>query len=245
MIVLGIETSGLEGSVALVDHERLLEVRHLNQVGRRHAQALVFEIGELLKSHGIQPAEVRLVAVSKGPGSFTGLRVGMVCAKTFAYATGSQFASVDTFAAIATNAPDEIRRLRVIEDAQRDEFFVGEYHREGSSRWQQVAPIQIISSPNLLALQSDSDLMIGPGLKKLALGGARLRSLDDPEVHRPRAAVIAKLGLDQITQGIGQPPTPDTDFWRAVPFYLRLSAAEEKRELLATQGQPTSETTAG
>ena len=243
MIVLGIETSGLEGSVALVDHERLLEVRHLNQAGRRHAQALVFEIGELLKSHGIQPAKVSLVAVSKGPGSFTGLRVGMVCAKTFAYATGSQFASVDTFAAIATNVPDEIRRLRVIEDAQRDEFFVGEYYREGSSHWQQVAPIQIISSPLLLALQSDSDLVIGPGLKKLALGGARLRSLADPEVHRPRAAVIAMLGIDQITRGIGQPASPDTDFWRAVPFYLRLSAAEEKRELLATQGRPTGDST--
>ena len=245
MIVLGIETSGLEGSVALVDHERLLEVRHLNQAGRRHAQALVFEIGELLKSHGIQPAKVSLVAVSKGPGSFTGLRVGMVCAKTFAYATGSQFASVDTFAAIATNAPDEYLRLRVIEDAQRDEFFVGEYHREGSPRWQQVAPIQIISNPDLLALQSDSDLVIGPGLKKLVLGGARVRSLDDPDVHRPRAAIIAKLGLDQITQGIGQSPSQDTDFWRAGPFYLRLSAAEEKRELLAKQGLPTNETTAG
>ena len=97
----------------------------------RHAQTLVQQIGELLRTHGLKPHDVQLLAVSKGPGSFTGLRVGMVCAKTFVYATGCRFIAVDTFAAIAENcASADVTRLFVIEeDAQRDDLFVGEYHR--------------------------------------------------------------------------------------------------------------------
>lgn len=137
MYVLGIETSGLEGSIALLrDHECLGEL-WLNQHGRRHAQSLVFEIGELLQQHGLKPPDVDLVSVSRGPGSFTGLRVGMVCAKTFAYATGSRFISIDTFMAIANNVPSTINRVHVIEDAQREDLFAAEYvrvHRENGSR---------------------------------------------------------------------------------------------------------------
>ena len=106
MLVLGIDTSGLEGSVALVRDGNCLAETSLNQLGRRHAQSLILEIGTLLEKHECTPRDVDVVAVSRGPGSFTGLRVGMVCAKTFAYATGCKFIAVDTFAAIAENVSE-------------------------------------------------------------------------------------------------------------------------------------------
>ncbi len=228
MLVLGIETSGLEGSVAIVRDEVCLAEKRLNQVGRRHAQALVLEIGELLKAYSLTPRDVNLVAVSRGPGSFTGLRVGMVCAKTFAYATGCRFIAVDTFAAIAENAPGDITRLFVIEDAQRDDLFVGEYARNSLHQWSQVSPIQIISRDVFLQSRRDMAIVTGPGVAKVEAETGLDHWLQDPGIRQPRALTIASLGRlhEQSTGDVAL--TRETDFWRASPFYLRLSAAEEK-----------------
>jgi tRNA threonylcarbamoyladenosine biosynthesis protein TsaB len=232
MILLGIETSGFEGSVALVRDQSCLGEQRLNQVGRRHAQSLVLEIGQLLRSHGMTPQDVEAVAVSHGPGSFTGLRVGMVCAKTFAYATGCKFIAVDTFAAIAENAPADVTRLFVIEDAQRDDLFVGAFSRDESRHWKQVSPIQIVSRVDFLRDRTESDVVTGPGLKKLDPAEARPKWLSATEICSPRASVIAELGRMKLNSMGSEPLSSDTDFWLASPFYLRLSAAEEKRAAL-------------
>lgn len=229
MLVLGIETSGLDGSVAIVRDQDCLGEKNLNQVGRRHAQALVLEIGELLRAHSLTPRDIDLVAVSRGPGSFTGLRVGMVCAKTFAYATGCRFVAVDTFAAIAENAPVEVTRLFVVEDAQRDDLFVGEYVRNPRQQWKQVSPIQIVSTDDFLKTCCDLSIVAGPGLAKLDLENLSEDWRQDPKIHRPSASIIAALGRFLASSTEGDPLTEENDFWRASPFYLRLSAAEEKR----------------
>ena len=224
MLVLGIETSGLEGSVALARDESCLGKRQLNQVGRRHAQSLVLEIQELLSEHALRPR-----AVSRGPGSFTGLRVGMVCAKTFAYATGCRFIAVDTFAVIAENVPTDVRRLFVIEDAQREDLFAGEYARDESHHWKQTSPIQIISAEEFLRTRSVTDIVTGPGVNKRGLIVLSSNWIKDPVVIRPQASVVAMLGWRNSAQRTEEDSSRDTDFWRASPFYLRLSAAEEKR----------------
>ncbi len=229
MLVLGIETSGLEGSVAIVRDEICLGKKNLNQVGRRHAQALVLEIGELLRAHSLTPRDVELVAVSRGPGSFTGLRVGMVCAKTFAYATGCRFIAVDTFAAIAENAPADLTRLFVIEDAQRDDLFVGEYARSPLQQWKQVPPVRIVSTDNFLQSRSDMAIVTGPGVAKFETETLSENWLQDPKIWRPRASTIASLGRLHEQSTYDKPASEECDFWRASPFYLRLSAAEEKR----------------
>ncbi len=229
MLVLGIETSGLEGSVAILRDENCLGEKRLNQIGRRHAQALVLEIGELLRVHSLTPGDIDLVAVSRGPGSFTGLRVGMVCAKTFAYATGCRFIAVDTFAAIAQNAPAELTRVFVIEDAQRDDLFVGEYARNPHQEWEQVSPIRIVSADEFLRSRSDLGVVMGPGLAKLETETLPDHWLKDPHIRQPRASMIASLGRLQNQSTVGEPLAEENDFWRASPFYLRMSAAEEKR----------------
>lgn len=111
MITLGIETSGRAGTIALVEGGTVVAERSLTASGRRHARTLVPELGELLRKTGHTPTEVDVVAVSIGPGSFTGLRVGVVCAKTFAYATGCRIIGIDTFLAVAAgmSAPQTSR----------------------------------------------------------------------------------------------------------------------------------------
>jgi tRNA threonylcarbamoyladenosine biosynthesis protein TsaB len=238
MLVLGIETSGLEGSVAIVRDNDCLGEKRLNQIGRRHAQALVLEIGQLLNAHSLTPRDVDLVAVSRGPGSFTGLRVGMVCAKTFAYATGCRFISVDTFAAIAENAPADVTRVFVIEDAQRDDLFVGEYARNPDQAWEQVSPIRIVSADEFLQSCSDMADVMGPGVAKFETETLPNHWLKDPHIRQPSASMIASLGRLREPSTAGEPFAEENDFWRASPFYLRMSAAEEKRASMMQAENP-------
>ena len=230
MFVVGLETSGFVGSVALLCEGQLLEQCSLGEAGRRHAQSLVLELHDLLRSHGAMPRDVKAIAVSKGPGSFTGLRVGLVCAKTFAYATGCQFVAVDTLEAIADNCPLEVRDVWVVENAQRGDFFVGRYVRdETGSSWRQSSPIQTVAAEEWLAARTADETITGPGLAHAELQAVRARLLTDETVSRPRASAIARLGQRRLLARDAASPPDDFDFWKAVPFYIRPSAAEEQR----------------
>jgi len=240
MFVVGLETSGLVGSVALLREGELLAERSLGEAGRRHAQSLVLELHELLQSHGAKPREVKAIAVSKGPGSFTGLRVGLVCAKTFAYATGCQFVAVDTLEAIADNCPLTVRDVWIVENAQRGDFFVGRYERDEAGIWSQAGPIQTVAAEEWLAARSADETITGPGLAHGVLQSVRARLLTDEAVARPRAAAIARLGQRRLLACNAASHPEDFDFWKAVPFYIRSSAAEELRakrsEISSTSG---------
>lgn len=241
MIVIGLETSGLVGSVALLRDGELLAERSLGEAGRRHAQSLVLELHDLLQSHGAKPHDVQVIAVSKGPGSFTGLRVGLVCAKTFAYATGCQFVAVDTFEALADNCPLEVRDVWIVENAQRGDFFVGRYARDEAGRLRQAGPIQTVVAEGWLAARMADETITGPGLAHADLQSVRARLLTDEAFARPRAGAIAKLGQHRLLDRDATSPPDDFDFWKAVPFYIRPSAAEEQRAKRSeASGEPNS-----
>lgn len=224
MLTLAIETSGRAGDVALLREGACLEQRGLQQAGRRHAQTLVAEIDELLRTHGAAPQDVSLVAVSIGPGSFTGLRVGVVCAKTFAWATEAALVAVDTFACIAENAPGDVEQLSVIGDAQRGDLYLGEYTRDGSGAFARAGPIRIIPAEDWCRSRSAADVVTGPGVEPYSdLLEGRCRLLP-AEFREPRAATVARLGERMLAANDMADP------FALEPFYLRKSAAEEKWE---------------
>jgi tRNA threonylcarbamoyladenosine biosynthesis protein TsaB len=103
MRILAIETTDKTGSVAAMADDNLLADLMLDRT-QRSAQSLAPAISRLLKQVGWLPADVQLVAVSIGPGSFTGLRVGVTAAKVFAYAVGAEVLGVNTLEAVAANA---------------------------------------------------------------------------------------------------------------------------------------------
>ena len=86
MLILAFETSAKAGSVALMDESRLLGESYQN-TGLTHSQTLLQMAQDLLKQLGKQPSDVTAVAVAAGPGSFTGVRIGVAAAKGFAWAT--------------------------------------------------------------------------------------------------------------------------------------------------------------
>lgn len=228
-VTLGIETSGLAGLVALRRDGQLLEERELEHTRRRHAQTLIQELQTLLQNHSVAPWDVDLVGVSHGPGSFTGLRVGIVVAKTFAYATGCRLAAVDTFAAIAEAADDSVTSLSVVSDAQREQLFVGEFIRDPQSDLlKRPTEISIIDANTWCTDLRDRGpagfAIAGPVLSRLQDAiHPDVRQLDE-SAWQPRAAAVAAITERLATSG------QFADAFDLEPFYLRKSSAEEKRD---------------
>ena len=224
MCILGIETSGFTGSIALQRDDGSVFTRTLSKEGRRHAQSLLLEIEGLFQDQQLSPRDCSAVAVSWGPGSFTGLRVGIVCAKTWAFATEGQVALVDTFLAIAENSPADVNEVYVLADAQRGDFFVGQYKRDTASVFQRIGEIQIIPADAWIAERTSQEIVSGPGAEKRRETLAEQCLVLEPEYCHPQAEKGVQLGSQQLAAG------QLNDIWSLEPFYLRQSAAEEKWE---------------
>lgn len=227
MLLLGIETSNQSGSLALLQEGQLLSARELPAAGRRHARMLLPEIQDMLRQLSILPKQLECIAVSIGPGSFTGLRVGVVCGKTLAYAVQCPLVAVDTHLAIASRLPDEVQEASILDDALRGEIFVGEYRRS-TNGWQRIGAPRLISAVTWVSEQTRGSICVGPGLKQHGeLAAERLHLLGE-EYWYPTAQAIAELGARQTADGV------TADIWSLEPHYIRRSYAEEKAG--ATQG---------
>lgn len=227
MLTLAIETSGWEGSIALRRDGTLVAERPLSRTGRRHARTLVSELRELLSSAGVTSRDVELVAVSVGPGSFTGLRVGVVCAKTFAYATRCRIIDVDTFETIAAGSPADVERVLVLADAQRGDLYVGRYARSGTGEvWRREGQIEVQRAEDFIAGLPGDAVVTGPGGGRWSAALQERARVLPAESGTPRAAVVAAIGERRALAG------ETADLWRLEPVYLRKSGAEEKLESL-------------
>jgi tRNA threonylcarbamoyladenosine biosynthesis protein TsaB len=218
--LLLIETSGRAGFVALALGGELRGVRWLNEA-RRQARDLAPAAAGLLGEQGWRPGDLSAVVVGRGPGSYTGLRVGIMSAKTLAYATGCALVAVDTFAVVAAQAPEDVARLDVLADAQQDKVYVQPL-AHGPEGWAALAPLAIRPFPEWLASRDQAAAVTGPGLLRWGErlpGGVRLIE----EARRePTPEGLLRLGLARYEAG-GR-----DDLWSVEPLYLRPSSAEEQ-----------------
>jgi len=224
LLILAVDTSGFEGSIAVSDDRRILDERSLVAEGRRHAQTLVLQVDGVLKSLQLAPQDIDAVAVSIGPGSFTGLRVGVVFAKTFAWANAASLVAVDTLRAVAQQTVDSIKNVAVISDAQRNEVFVNEYKWDAvSESFLAVGEVRIEAIESVVEQTVARGLHVtGPGLLKFAGRFPESSSLADPSLWNPGAAAVAQLGSLLLTDNtLADPNTLE-------PLYIRRSYAEEK-----------------
>ncbi len=195
-------------------------VRRLDEI-RRHARDLAPAIAELSAEQGWRPREIQAVIVSRGPGSYTGLRVGLMSAKTFAYAAGCTLIAVDTFAALALQAPSSVGRVDVLADAQQDKVYVQSFARP-SHDWQPTSELAIRRVADWLASRDPSAWATGPGLLKWGPHlPAEVPRLDE-SLWEPQPASLLRLGLARYRAGERDDP------WSLEPIYLRPSSAEEQ-----------------
>lgn len=225
MRILAIETSGRIGSVALIEVEgdaTIVAAERRTPEGERTARSLLPTIQELLREQQWRPADVNLVCVTTGPGSFTGLRIGVVTAKTFAYATSARLVGVHTLAAIAAGVKTRgAAGLWTVLDAQRQELFVACF--DGRDLVDQtVPPTEILSIPAWIERLTPGDVVSGPPLAKWREQLPDGIVVAEQSCWEPSAAIVGSLGAEILKRDGGVNPL------ELVPHYYRKSAAEEK-----------------
>jgi tRNA threonylcarbamoyladenosine biosynthesis protein TsaB len=218
--LLVLETSGRVGEVAVALGAEVRARRRLDEA-RRHARDLAPVVAELLAGQGWQARDLHGVIVSRGPGSYTGLRVGVMSAKALAYATGCALLGVETFAAVALRAPEGVERLDVLGDAQQDKVYAQPFGR-AEGRWVARAELAVRPFAEWLAGREPGAWVTGPGLTRwqahLPAEVPRLQ----PALRAPAVEGLLELGLARYRAG-------QRDDWRALePAYLRASSAEEQ-----------------
>jgi tRNA threonylcarbamoyladenosine biosynthesis protein TsaB len=219
--ILLLETSGRSGQVGLAEGNRLLAARTLDEA-RRHARDLAPAVVALLDQQGWRPSDVRGVIVDRGPGSYTGLRVGLMSAKAFAYAIGCPVVAVTSFAAIAHQYDGESARLDVIADAQQGMIYVQSFQRAADAVFAPMNDMTIGALTDWLTTLRPGAAVSGPGLR---LYGQRMPAgveIANPDQWEPRVASLLTLGLDRLVS------ERTDDVWSLEPLYLRPSSAEEK-----------------
>lgn len=222
MRILALETTERIASVAALQNGCLL-AQQATPPEQRSAQALAPAIQSLLEQVSWQPGDVQLVAVPVGPGSFTGLRVGVTTAKTFAYAVQAEVLGVNTLEVIAQLAPAEIGQLEAVMDAQRQQLFVGRFARDDSGHFQWRETTHIIGEADWLARLAASPIAVtGPALRKLGTRVPEKISVVDSARWAPTAAAVGQLAWRKYEAG------ERDDLWKLAPQYFRASAAEEK-----------------
>lgn len=224
MNLIAVETSGREGTIALLRSGADPITCRLGSDGKRHAQTLVSDADGLLREYGLEPKDTSCVAVSLGPGSFTGLRVGIVFAKTFGWLNKCPVVAVPTLKAVANAIPlNAAGHICVVSDAQRGEVFVAEYRRDGNLI-HPVAEVTIATLEATRARLTPETTLTGPALVKYEDELAGYCMVAPREIWAPSAHHIALLG--QVAFETGDIADP----WKLEPYYLRRSAAEEKRD---------------
>ena len=220
--ILIFETSGKFGQVALARGVTILGSRRLEEA-RRHARDLAPAVAGLLVEATWKPQDLDAVVVSRGPGSYTGLRVGIMSAKTLAFATGCALIAPDTFAAIAQQAPAEAVTLDVLADAQQDNVYVQRFARtETGSAWDAVSPLRIQRISDWLTQSAAPAWITGPGVRVLGERRPTGTCSTPAESWDPQPQSLLDIGLTQFLAG------KRDDLWTLEPLYLRPSAAEEK-----------------
>jgi len=220
--LLILETSSAVGQVALAEGQHLLGVRRL-EASRRHARDLAPAVAELLAGRGWKPQALHAVIISRGPGSYTGLRVGLMSAKTLAYATGCALLAIDTFPAIAFQAPEEASCLDVIADAQQDKVYVQRFERQAAGEaLATVSSLAIQQFDAWLEMLPEGSWVSGPGLRDQERRLPPAVQVVSPAHWDPQPGSLLELGLARYALG------ERDNLWTVEPLYLRPSAAEEQ-----------------
>jgi tRNA threonylcarbamoyladenosine biosynthesis protein TsaB len=203
MLFLSADTSGRQGSIALARGEaagncQVIEVAPL--AGGTFSAQLVPHIAALLSKHGFTKADIEAFAVASGPGSFTGLRVGLAAIKGLAEILLKPIATVSLLEAVAVGAGMPGKILAIL-DAGRSEVYAGEYEVTVESA--QVVSERLVKREDLLAqmLRPDaaqarlatSDKSLAEAAQSLGLSVSMVEPID--------AGTIARLGWRKIRQG--------------------------------------------
>ena len=223
MRILAIESATLAGGAALLDGERLVGETTLS-IALTHSERMMAVVDRLLVDCGWSPKDLEGLAVSIGPGSFTGLRVGVATVKGLALALDLPVAPVPTLDALAATLPFAAAPVCPLLDARKGEVYCSLYRWQGevmTREWDYLA----LSPEAAAARLRGPVIVLGDGVAACRPYLARLGDavMEAPPARRqPAPGVVAHLGHALLAAGKGM------DAEALTPFYLRPSEAELK-----------------
>ena len=224
MPILAIDTATLVSSVALATVDNLLAEITL-QTKKTHSELLMPHIAKLMNMAQVAKSDLKGVAVSIGPGSFTGLRIGLSTAKTLAYALHIPVVGVPTLAAMAYGCPVPGVILAPMLDAQKGNVYQAlfEWHQGELKEIQPAIVTEVTAALESLSQQERPVIVMGESAvmyrDKIEQIGKNL-ILAAPHVVIQRASSVAGLGYKLIKQGVRH------DVMGLEPLYIRRSEAE-------------------
>lgn len=225
MNLLAIETATESCSVALLAGERLFARSEL--APRRHAELLLPMCDEVLAEAGLSRHGLDAIAVGRGPGAFTGVRLAISAAQGIAFALGIPVVPVSSLAALALQAPDDGAPILAVIDARMGEIYSGWFRRDANGLVEAIADEAVGRVDALAVASTQACHVIGSGWATYAdalcahLAAPPSSALGDAW---PQAVDVARLALAQMTRAVA----PD----QALPVYLRDKVAltlEEQR----------------
>jgi len=233
MLVFGIDTCCMAATAALVD-ERIMVAQTVINQNKTHSQIMMPQIENMFKAAEVDPRAVDAFAAAVGPGSFTGVRIGVATAKALAQAAGKPCVAVSTLEALAFGSKFFDGIISPVLDARRDQVY--------NALFLGGAALERLCDDRALALEELLEELKETGKKVLFMGDATLvfeekirEALGDNAYFAPKvtnlnlAGSVAEIGLERLMTGDVVP------YGKLVPQYVRLSQAE--REKLEKEGK--------
>ena len=234
--ILAVDTSASVASAAVMEDSKLLGEYTVNHK-KTHSQKLMPMIKELMESLELIPTDIDIYAASIGPGSFTGLRIGVTTIKSIAFASAKPVISVPTLDALALNIPLTESLVCPLMDARNNQVYTALYKRE-KGRQVKITEYMGIKIDELIELiqgKNHKVVFVGDGVY---LHGDELKcklgeycEIAPGSLLLQRASSVAQAGLMMAAEGRVE------SCFEMVPFYLRKSQAErelERKEALQT-----------
>lgn len=240
MRILGVDSSGNVASVAIVENEILVAEYTVNNK-KTHSVTLLPMLDEIVKMASIELEDIDAIAISSGPGSFTGLRIGAATVKGLGLALNKPIVSVPTLEALAYNVWSDSGVICPIMDARRNQVYTGIY-KLGSSVEMDLGiytprivenivgqeAMDINQLIDILNELGEAVVFVGDGINAFAKELSTKLQVSfqfvPAHINRQRASAIAALGSIYFAQG----KTENADDHK--PEYLRKSQAERERE---------------
>ncbi len=228
MNILALDTSGSAATAAVTTDGYMIGELTIRN-GRTHSQKVIPMIESLLAMLDLKPADIHLLAVANGPGSFTGLRIGVVTMKAFAYALNIPLIEVPTLMALACTLGETDGLVCPMMDARNRQVFTGIYHISGDT-------VSIRHPDCGISIEELADIAKGlntplrfvgdavPLYREFLMKQQLAASFAPDELFTHRAASVARLAWIMHQQG-----SAAADAFSAVPNYLRKSQAERMK----------------
>lgn len=222
VLILAIETATGCGGVSLtkggMDAGKVL-AEYTLQPEVTHSRRLLGSVGAMMEAAGVAWADLDGVAVSLGPGSFTGLRIGMAAAKGIGMGANLPLLGVPTLDGLAAQATPTDLPLCCLLDARKQQVYAAFYCCE-AGRWRRTSDYFAASAEQLAQSIHEPTLLVGPGIMagQAVFAQHPLARMAPSTLLHPRAAFIGFVGASMLAQGHGNDDL--------VPLYVRASEAE-------------------